>query len=430
MKMQRLMSHFVIAFLLIGFSTTVQAELTSIGLSLPVLQIFSSKWSNGERVKSKSITGGTIYLGFSNRFGLGIEHYASDIKSYDATIVDDIKLTSSFADIFWLTPIPVVNVTLGAGFGTSSYDCEFSDGTTCGDYYQAGSFGSSWNVSGRVGYAINQSWEVNASINNVCAYVSGRDIHDSERFTFNIVAVGVQYLFGKSDQEKTSQPVVSDNDFDGVPDSQDSCPATHREAVVNAQGCEPDTDKDGVLDSRDKCPGTAGGIAVNAQGCDLDTDDDGIPDSLDKCPGTGENALVDYQGCHNLARTVTLHLEVDFNSNSARLSNEYNQPIHKLADFLIKHSETRVLIEGHTDSSGSADLNMKLSEERSEAVALELVNKYGIVPGRIQHIGYGDTRPIADNSTPEGRKKNRRVVAVVEAFELIKEKSEKSSDSN
>ena len=78
---------------------------------------------------------------------------------------------------------------------------------------------------------------------------------------------------------------------------------------------------------------------------------------------------------------------------------------------------TKVTIEGHSDSSGEAKYNQFLSERRATSIAKVLVDDYGIDSSRVDAIGYGEEKPIADNATAEGRKQNRRVEAVIEATE-------------
>lgn len=83
-----------------------------------------------------------------------------------------------------------------------------------------------------------------------------------------------------------------------------------------------------------------------------------------------------------------------------------------VAEVLLKNPEIKVRIEGHTDSVGRDDLNLKLSQARAESVMKYLIQK-GVSPERLEAKGYGETIPIADNSTPEGRAKNRRVEFVI-----------------
>ena len=79
------------------------------------------------------------------------------------------------------------------------------------------------------------------------------------------------------------------------------------------------------------------------------------------------------------------------------------------AEALLKYPEARATIEGHTDSIGDADYNLELSYQRSEAVKRYLVDEFGISPTRLETVGYGEERPIADNSVESVRHQNRRV---------------------
>jgi outer membrane protein OmpA-like peptidoglycan-associated protein len=79
---------------------------------------------------------------------------------------------------------------------------------------------------------------------------------------------------------------------------------------------------------------------------------------------------------------------------------------------LYRYPETRIRIEGHTDSTGGEAYNQALSERRAESVKNELVAQ-NIAAERIQTVGYGLSRPVATNETPEGRQLNRRVQVVI-----------------
>jgi OOP family OmpA-OmpF porin len=80
-----------------------------------------------------------------------------------------------------------------------------------------------------------------------------------------------------------------------------------------------------------------------------------------------------------------------------------------------QYPQTTTTVEGHTDSVGPDAYNQKLSERRASAVKQVLVNQYGVGSERINSVGYGETRPVADNATEAGRAVNRRVEAKVEA---------------
>lgn len=79
---------------------------------------------------------------------------------------------------------------------------------------------------------------------------------------------------------------------------------------------------------------------------------------------------------------------------------------------LQEHPDLRISIEGHTDSDGDDAFNKQLSERRAESVKAHLVEAYGIDPSRLETAGFGESKPVAPNDTPEGRQQNRRVELV------------------
>jgi outer membrane beta-barrel protein len=114
---------------------------------------------------------------------------------------------------------------------------------------------------------------------------------------------------------------------------------------------------------------------------------------------------------------VTLHGEFDI--DSALIRPEYRDEIATVGNFMKKYPTTTAVIEGHTDSVGSAEHNMGLSKQRAEAVVNYLIENFGVDRSRLEARGFGMTRPVADNSTNEGRQKNRRIEAIIDcAFEM------------
>lgn len=235
-----------------------------------------------------------------------------------------------------------------------------------------------------------------------------------------LVNFGLVYLFGGS-SESEAEPVDYDTDGDGVLDSKDQCANTAAGTNVDSVGCAivvapKDSDNDGITDDLDNCPNTPAGRTVDAQGCELDSDADGVVDGADQCPNTPAEAKVDEKGCAlAITTTVTQSLNVNFANNSSVVPNDAKPEIEALSTFMKSYPATKVTIEGHTDSSGDAKYNQFLSEKRAKSIANVLVEEYGIDGTRVSAIGYGEEKPIADNSTAEGRKKNRRVHAVIEA---------------
>lgn len=105
--------------------------------------------------------------------------------------------------------------------------------------------------------------------------------------------------------------------------------------------------------------------------------------------------------------------DVLFETGKAELMPGAVTMVHRLARFMQQYQDKRVLIEGHTDSTGSASFNLRLSEDRANAVQNLLLSE-GISNNRIETIGYGMSKPVATNNTVEGRQRNRRVEIVIQ----------------
>jgi len=118
---------------------------------------------------------------------------------------------------------------------------------------------------------------------------------------------------------------------------------------------------------------------------------------------------------------VSITLNIEFDTAKAVVKKKYNDDIKKVADFMKTHPETNAVIEGHTDNvdrHNDPSRNIKLSQARGDSVRKYLIEKFGIDASRVSAVGYGPAKPIASNDTEEGRKKNRRIQAVIEAVEV------------
>jgi outer membrane protein OmpA-like peptidoglycan-associated protein len=113
---------------------------------------------------------------------------------------------------------------------------------------------------------------------------------------------------------------------------------------------------------------------------------------------------------------ITLSGGVLFASGKSMLLPGAQTSLNQVADALKDQSNSKILVEGHTDSTGSMELNMELSRQRAEAVASYLTSK-GVPRDLVTAQGLGPSRPVADNATPEGRANNRRVEIVVQPQE-------------
>jgi len=118
-------------------------------------------------------------------------------------------------------------------------------------------------------------------------------------------------------------------------------------------------------------------------------------------------------------RTITVKLNVEFEFDKAEVRAIYGDELEAIANAMKAHEDIELVLEGHTDSAGPDDYNQSLSEQRVIAVEAKLAEMYGLDPARVSTVGYGEARPIADNSTKEGRARNRRVIGELSYSEVF-----------
>ncbi len=214
-----------------------------------------------------------------------------------------------------------------------------------------------------------------------------------------------------------------DNDGDGVPDEFDQCDNTPEGVEVGADGCpDNDLDGDGIPNDLDKCPEDPEDIDgfEDSDGCpDIDNDQDGIPDAADNCPNKPEtfNDFLDDDGCpddpndkvHISRDRIIITEQVHFETAKAKIKRESYPILDAVIEVMKENPQIlKIRVEGHTDSRGSDEYNLELSDDRAESVMNYLVEN-GIAENRLESVGYGETKPIKDNETAAGRAANRRV---------------------
>ncbi|MER2564234.1 MAG: OmpA family protein [Myxococcaceae bacterium] len=206
-----------------------------------------------------------------------------------------------------------------------------------------------------------------------------------------------------------TNPLVADTDADGLRDDVEVNGKTNplladTDGDGKSDGDE-DANHDGVVDPGETDPRVAP---------PPDTDGDGLPDPSDNCPAVA--GPVDNRGCPKETKQLVVitkeKLEilekVYFNTRDASVLPKSFPLLDQVAAILTSHPELkRLQIEGHTDDVGNAEKNLKLSQDRANAVFKYLSKK--VDPQRLEPIGYGQTRPADSNDTPAGREKNRRV---------------------
>lgn len=250
--------------------------------------------------------------------------------------------------------------------------------------------------------------------------------------------------------------VEGDRDNDGFRDSRDSCPEEpeDRDGFEDLDGCpEPDNDGDGVLDQADRCPNhqedvdgfedddgcpevdnDRDRIDDNVDGCpddpedrdgfqdedgcpDPDNDADGVADGEDLCPEEAEtqNGYADHDGCPDseqirvVGDRIILDERVHFLTNSAVIRLDSHPLLTRLAALVGEHPEyVHVEVQGHTDERGPDWYNDRLSYDRAASVMQFLIDQ-GIDSARLGAVGFGSSRPLIDDDTPQALYMNRRV---------------------
>ena len=203
----------------------------------------------------------------------------------------------------------------------------------------------------------------------------------------------------------------NDRDKDGILDHVDECPDEF--GLAKYGGCQyPDKDGDGIKDDIDDCPDIPGLPSDNGCPPSIDSDGDGVADVLDNCPNTA--GAKSNNGCpivtekekeiiNIAARSIYFEPDVD----EIRLYN-FNG-LNELVDLLKEKPDWKVSLAGHTDNTASEAYNLDLSRRRVEAISSYMLHR-GITPQQVILEFHGETKPIASNSTEDGRAKNRRVV--------------------
>ncbi|MBK7864117.1 MAG: OmpA family protein [Archangiaceae bacterium] len=237
-----------------------------------------------------------------------------------------------------------------------------------------------------------------------------------------------------------------DNDGDKVLDPKDKCP--NQAGVVENDGCpDVDTDEDGVIDRLDRCPADPEDLDgfQDDDGCpEVDNDGDGLTDRIDNCPN--EKGIIEEKGCparDDDGDTVPNHVDncpqekgdpanqgcpvkekqlvvieterlkllqvVQFATGKATILPASNTLLTQVANVLKAQRRIKLVqVEGHTDNVGKPEKNLKLSQDRANAVKAFLVKK-GIDESRLKAVGFGQERPLESNASAKGREANRRV---------------------
>ena len=434
------MNHFIKIFFSLAFLLLFQ---------LGISQNSDKPWVIGVGVDLINIQGGDIdtglnfgapalslsrYLGAG--FSLGAQYSLNNIKNTP----EDLGYSSIDGVVKYNLSDGKISPYLFAGFGVSRFSTDADNEGLLPS--------KETSRTGLGGIGVNFDLNDKLAINVSTSYRS-----DIEGDGYNHLQhiVGLSYSFGAGDadkdgvsDEKDECPDVPglkefngcpDSDGDGIPDNKDRCP---EEAGTEAlQGCPdgdgdgvadiddicpdiagmaemngcPDTDGDGVSDNEDKCPQIAGD--VDNGGCPwADTDGDGVPDNIDACKD--EKGTIVNNGCPELSKEIlaTLNkfgLRINFPANSDKILGKKTQNIlYQIKELLEEYPGDILIVEGYASSDGDDAYNIELSIKRAQAVKAYLV-EIGVSKDRLEVRGLGESEPISDNESKEGRAENRRV---------------------
>ncbi len=277
---------------------------------------------------------------------------------------------------------------------------------------------------------LNDSFALRADVRHIIAEAGSSQFHGKNVHNLSYT-VGAYIPFGGTapvaKPVAAPAPVVEAVQPKAAPAAPVIVPEPPKPAPKPAPAPPKDSDGDGVIDSLDKCPDTPAGVKVDSTGCPLDSDKDGVPDYLDKCPGTPAGTKVDANGCpppveaaQPKASAAAVKaaerfcskpavIAIQFDTNKADIKPKYESDLKILGIFLKEFPNAKGQISGHTDNVGSKEANMKLSKRRADSVKGYLTKNYGVAPERIETVGYGPTKPVADNKSAAGKAKNRRI---------------------
>lgn len=337
-------------------------------------------FSNKSDLETDNLLGLGVGYRFDSPWGIEFTHQTLE-TGFDTAALGDAEVDLWRLDgLYHFKSDTEVSPFVSFGYGKSDYDFDL-----IGDEEE-----NQFNIGAGVKWFITD----NAALRGDFKLYEGNE----EDAVESAISLGIHFALGGTTRaSRVSEPSVP----------------VSRAAPAAVDG---DSDGDGVRDSADRCPGTARGVEVDSRGCPRDDDGDGVLNADDKCPGTtNRRAQIDADGCYvKLMRRQDITLNVEFDFDSAAPRNEHAAQVERVADFMVQFPDSKVVMEGHTDSQGDATYNQGLSERRARTIADMLIEKFGINKSRVSSKGFGESKPIATNDTKAGRQLNRRVVGVVE----------------
>jgi OOP family OmpA-OmpF porin len=365
-------------------------------------------------------------IAYNNNAGTGVLGGVGPYSTAKTDVQYDVNLSGvvNVATVDFLRRKNSVNFYVTAGYGLMAYSSALytnydkGDGTPAIDNkgnYDGGNddytkeayipvgLGVKFKLSDRVALDLGYSMKFIDGDNFDGVYAGGND-------KFSYTQAGLEFSLGKKSKSDLNwvNPVALLYDELKDPALRQEVEALKGRVANVEQSVEDlkkDSDGDGVADHLDKEPNTEAGAIVDGAGRTLDTDGDGVPDHKDDCPT--EKGTAELNGCPATDGN-TLAENIQFEYNSSVLRTSAYPTLDKVSSLLRGNKTSALQLDGHASAEGTDAYNQQLSVDRANAVKTYLVNS-GVDAKRISTKGYGETRPIATNTTEEGRVKNRRV---------------------
>lgn len=369
-------------------------------------------WGYGGYIKKQILPG----------FGLQADFLAGTIKGIHSNNLPDgsaAQNNSSFATrIQWSAALSanftIANVSLnqkrnvlspyltaGAGYLSSSAHVNNTPGGVNSPYHE------NWFVPVGAGFKFGISRVINFDMGYTVSFMKSRNFDGvtgafNDRFSY--AHAGIEIALGKKKSSQLQnysaiaalreESAAESNELRNRLAMEEQNRLRDQAAYAQLMKDMADDDGDGVANKYDKCPATPAGTTVDGSGCPLK-----VP-----APVIREKVIV-TEADRKIVGEAIKNLEFDLGKATIK---EHSLPtLDRVADLLVeKHFSLK--LAGHTDNTGSMQLNMALSKDRAESVKAYLVSK-GANASTIEATGYGPTQPIASNKTAAGRQKNRRV---------------------
>lgn len=297
----------------------------------------------------------------------------------------------------------MVQLYASAGAGLAGYKPRVTSAAGTADY-AGGKTISELIIPVGLGAKFKLADKVNLDLGWSVYFVDGDNLdgtyRNNNKDKFNYAHAGLEFALGAGKQLAFHNPVAATYDealaakqtADALKSDLDQQKADNAKLRTELNDLLKDSDNDGVADKLDKCPNTPAGVVVDGSGCPL------------AAPVVKEKVIITEADRKVVAQAIK-DLEFDLSKSTIRAK---SYPTLNRVAALLMEKNFSLKLAGHTDNTGSAALNMRLSKDRAESVKAYLVSQ-GANASRIEATGYGKDQPIATNKTAAGRQKNRRV---------------------